>query len=241
MKRATFGVVIAAAGTGRRFGEAKQFLALLGRPILHFSLDVFASLERVAEIVIVGPPEGLERTREVEASWRSERRGDAPRIAVVAGGAERQDSVRAGLARLSPSVEHVLVHDAARPLVRRDEVEKVAAAIFEHGAAAIGHPATDSLHAVLAPDDPRVERRLERARVWQVQTPQGSRRDLLERAYERPDSGRHTDEVSLLVATGVDVRLVAGSAENIKVTHPGDLELAEFLLRRRLAGERAER
>ncbi len=154
---------------------------------------------------------------------------------VVAGGAHRHDSVRRGLAALGAAVARVLVHDAARPLVLPGDIRRLLDAVAAHGAAALGHPVTDS---VREESGGRVARSLDRRHVWQVQTPQGARRELLERAYGSLDPAAEsatepTDEIALLRGAGVDVTLVEGSRENVKITLPGDLELAEFLLARR--------
>jgi 2-C-methyl-D-erythritol 4-phosphate cytidylyltransferase len=227
-----FGAILPAAGTGARFGARKQFLELAGRPMLHFSLDCLASLDGVVEIVVAGPPDAIEATSRLLDDWRA-RSGAAgrQRLCVVGGGARRQDSVRRGLEALGPGVRWVLVHDAARPLVRREDVIDLMAAVCECGAAVLGHPVTDSVKEEAGG---AIRRGLDRDHIWQVQTPQAAARDLLERAYrELPEDAPFTDEVSLLEGIGVRPRLVLGSRDNLKVTLPGDLELAEFLLRRR--------
>jgi 2-C-methyl-D-erythritol 4-phosphate cytidylyltransferase len=230
-----FGVIIAAAGSGSRFGGRKQLAVLAGRPVLLYSLDLFAGVPAVAEVVVVAPAEEIELMRSIVRDWEAERLQPAcgrrtcaaPRV--VAGGDRRQDSVRRGLVSLGGAVGFVLVHDAARPLATESDVVRTMDAVREWGAAAIGHPVTDS---VKEEREGRVIRSLDRARVWQVQTPQGASRELLERAYSSPASELHTDEVSLLEAAGVTVRLVSGSRDNIKLTHPADLDLAEFYLAR---------
>ncbi|MBN1441829.1 MAG: 2-C-methyl-D-erythritol 4-phosphate cytidylyltransferase [Planctomycetes bacterium] len=232
MTRAAFGAILPAAGTGKRFGARKQFLDLAGRPMLHFSLDCLTSLEGVVEIVVACPPDGVETTLRLADEWRA-RSGaaDRLRLGVVEGGARRQDSVRRGLEALGPQVRWVLVHDAARPLVRREDVAELMEAVCACGAAVLGHPVTDSVKEEAGGV---IRRGLDRDHIWQVQTPQAAARHLLERAYrELPAESAFTDEVSLLEGIGIHPRLVLGSRDNIKVTLPGDLELAEFLLRRR--------
>ncbi|MEM7230901.1 MAG: 2-C-methyl-D-erythritol 4-phosphate cytidylyltransferase [Planctomycetota bacterium] len=226
------GIVIPAAGSGTRFGAKKQFLELAGRPMLHHSLDLFASLEGVAEVVIVGAESDLETLDGVIDTWRTARQssGVSPDLRTVRGGARRQDSVENGIRALGGSVEVVLVHDAARPLLTSNDARAVVDNVREHGAAVLGYPATDS---VKEERDGAVERGLVRDLVWLVQTPQGARRELLERAYREVTDGLHTDEVSLLSGIDVRAKLVEGSRQNMKVTLPGDLELAEFLLSRR--------
>jgi 2-C-methyl-D-erythritol 4-phosphate cytidylyltransferase len=227
------GVILAAAGSGSRFGGRKQFIELRGRPLLHYSLDAFSSVPAVGEIVIVGPGDDLDRVRATCDAWIASAVRVAavpPELSVVRGGADRTASVRHGLEALSAIAKVVLVHDAARPLVLPAEIVDVIDAIRSRGAAAIGHPSTDSVHEER---DGCAWRRLDRDRIWQVQTPQGATRRLLDAAYERPSESKHTDEVSLLRAAAIDVVLVAGSPENIKVTRPSDVELAELFLSRR--------
>jgi 2-C-methyl-D-erythritol 4-phosphate cytidylyltransferase len=233
-------VVIAAAGGGTRFGRRhgvkKQFLELCGRPILWYSLDVFAALGDVARVVVVAAPDDVARVESLVDAWHGSPSAGTARTLpqVVAGGERRQDSVRRGLERFWSELEWALVHDAARPLVRVEDVRRVMAAIEAHGAAAIGYPSTDS---VRWEEEGEARQSLDRRRVWQVQTPQGARCELFRCAYDAcTAAGEHTDEVSLLAAAGVRVRLVEGSRENVKVTLPGDELLAEFYLARRQGG-----
>jgi 2-C-methyl-D-erythritol 4-phosphate cytidylyltransferase len=228
--RAGFGAVIAAAGSGVRFGAKKQFIELAGRPLLHYSLDAFAALEESLEIIVVAAAEDVERAGALLAAWEGPR-GGRLRPRAIEGGARRQDSVRRGIEALAGSVEWALVHDAARPLVRPEDVRRVMEAVREHGAAAIGYQASDSLKEERGG---KAVRGLDRGRIWQVQTPQGARLDLLLAAYAALAPGDvRTDEAAVLEAIGVEARLVSGSRENIKVTEPGDEALAEFWLRRR--------
>jgi 2-C-methyl-D-erythritol 4-phosphate cytidylyltransferase len=232
------GVVIPAAGAGVRFGGPKPFLLLGGQPLLFHSLRAFAEVAEVLEAVVVVRPEELGKTREWVARFQEEHggvkagaggRGEICRLSVTAGGARRQDSVERGLEALSPESRWVLVHDAARPLVRTADIEKVIAGMRESGAAALGHPASDSVKEAR---DGLVARDLPRAQVWLVQTPQGGSREILLRAFrEAKRAGREaTDEAGLLTAIGAPVRLVEGSRSNLKVTFPEDLALAELIL-----------
>jgi 2-C-methyl-D-erythritol 4-phosphate cytidylyltransferase len=222
------GVVIAAAGAGRRFGGAKQFLRLAGRPALHYSLDAFAALQDVVRMAVVAAPPDVEEARrlvaEWEASWTGPRR---PAAAVVAGGARRQDSVLEGLRALGGSATFVLVHDAARPLIRAEDARRVLDAVKARGAAAIGTPSHDSVKRARAG---AIVEELPREEVWTVQTPQGARLDALKAAYEMGAGADWTDEASALRAAGVAVALVEGPRENLKITRPGEEVLAEAIL-----------
>jgi 2-C-methyl-D-erythritol 4-phosphate cytidylyltransferase len=222
------GVVIAAAGVGRRFGGAKQFLSLAGRPVLHYSLDAFASLDDVVRIAVVAGSGEVEEARALVAKWEASRAaGRKPSIVVVPGGTRRQDSVLEGLRALEGSVTFVLVHDAARPLIQAGDARRVLDAVKARGAAAVGTPSHDSVKrardGVIIEDLPREE-------VWTVQTPQGARLDVLEAAYVKGAATDWTDEASALRAAGVPVAIVEGSRENLKITRPGDEKLAEAIL-----------
>ena len=224
------GVVIAAAGSGRRFRGRKQFLVLADRPVLHHSLDAFAAVADVAEIVVVVPEEDLSVGEELVNAWK-EGRTDLD-VRVTAGGPRRQDSVLLGIEALELS-RYVLVHDAARPLLLPSDVEKLLAVIRKTGAAVIGYPSADSLKRVV--DDTIVDE-IDRGQVWAVQTPQGAEIERLRRAYAEVGEDREwTDEASLLRAAGVQVTPVEGSRGNMKITSPGDEREAEAILRARAA------
>lgn len=231
------GVVIPAAGSGVRFGRPKAFVELAGRPLILHGLRAFAAVAEVLEVVIAAGKAELQAIRDLVDRSAGEIREQAPggvppRIRVVPGGSRRQDSVRAGIEALSGEVRSVLVHDAARPLILPSDIRKMVAAVREAGAAVLGYPATDSVKEERGGS---VGRELPRDRIWLVQTPQGGQLDLLRRAFEEgARSGLEvTDEVGLLVAAGIEVRLVEGSRQNLKVTFPEDLELAEYILGRR--------
>lgn len=212
-------------------GVPKALMMLGGRPLLDWSLDLLATHPQVADVVVVGPPDGLEEMGQVVAG----------RAALVPGGATRAHSVQRGLAALRPDATHVLVHDAARPLLTAALVSDVIAALNAHDAAIAASPVTDTLKAVGA--DATVIETIDRSRLWAAQTPQGARRSTLLAAYARLDASGYlaaTDCASILEAAGVPVRIVASHEANPKVTHPADVALAEHLLRERAhAGEQA--
>lgn len=232
------GVVLAAAGAGRRFGAKKQLLGLLGRPLLEYSLDAFAETELIASLVLVVSPEDLSAGREILYRWKEARRLRQPtrkefETAVVAGGRRRQDSVLEGLRALWGRVEFAAVHDAARPLVRPREIAAVIEAARRCGAAVLGTPIADSVKRVR---DGEIIESVPRDDLWTVQTPQVSRLEPLLRAYELGAEEDFTDETSALKAAGHRVAIVPGSSDNIKITVRADLELAERILRSRLEG-----
>lgn len=216
--------VVPAAGRGERLGAApgKALLALAGRPMVSYAVRTLAA-SRVALVVVAAPPG---RAPEVDAVLADAHAGAD--LVVVEGGASRTASVRAALAVLPASVQVVLVHDAARPLVPAALVEAVLAAV-EGGADAV-------VPAVAVPDTVKVVDEqetvlttLDRTRLRSVQTPQGFRRSVLERAYAVA-SGAVTDDAGLVELAGGRVLVVPGADEAFKVTRPLDLVLAEAML-----------
>ncbi len=217
------GAVIAAAGESRRMGGIdKVFAPLGGKPALVRVLDAFASCDKVGQIVVVVSEKNLERCRKLIA----EEKWSKP-IEVCAGGKRRQDSVAAGLKRLD--CQWVVIHDGARPLVTKDLIEEGLKAAQETGAAVAAVPVTDTIK--IAADDGIVHQTPPRQNLWAVQTPQVFRLDIIARAYEQA-RGEVTDDASLVEKLGHKVKLYMGSYDNIKITNPRDLALAEVLLRK---------
>jgi 2-C-methyl-D-erythritol 4-phosphate cytidylyltransferase/2-C-methyl-D-erythritol 2,4-cyclodiphosphate synthase len=208
-------------------GQPKQWLPLGGRPLLYWTLRAFQECPAVREVVLVVPGEDLERARrEVVEAY-----GLAKVRRIVAGGAERQDSVLNGFRALSGRPDLVMVHDGARPLVSREVLERAIQATAEHGATLSAVPVRDTLKRVDGAGG--VVATLEREGVWQAQTPQTFRYELLEEAFELAlrEGVRATDEAGLVERLGHRVQVVMGSPENFKVTTPEDVELAEILLK----------
>ena len=217
----TLGVVIVAAGSGVRFGDAgKALVPLSGRPILAWSLSLFVAMPEVAEIVVVAG----QHTHADCVKLLNELH--CQRATVVRGGATRADSVRAGLAALSSHCTHVAVHDAARPLVTAALVLRVLEGALANGAAVPAVPVGDTLHVIS--QHGMIASTTERSNLRAAQTPQMSRRDWLEHAYRTAEGS--TDEGGLLHAAGYPVVLVEGDPTNLKITWPVDLALAEALL-----------
>jgi 2-C-methyl-D-erythritol 4-phosphate cytidylyltransferase len=208
---------------------SKQFLLLDGAPVLVHSLRTFTACPRVAEVLVAVRPPERER---MEALLREY--GLADRVRVVDGGESRQNSVANALSQLECSADDiVLVHDAVRPLIDRDTIERTIDAIELHGAAIVAMPAVDTIKQVdRTADGASVTSTVPRERVVHAQTPQGAKFDLLHRAFAEAamDEFAGTDESSLLERAGIEVWVVAGSARNFKITQPGDLALAEFYL-----------
>ncbi len=212
--------LILAAGSGTRFGSAlpKQFLPLAGVAILQRSVAAFAAHPRIRRVVVVG-----------DAAAIRQHCPDVVGLPVVAGGATRQASARAGLEALAEDApDAVLIHDAARPLVPTHVIDSVCKALAEGAEAVIpALPVTDTLKAVRAGV---VERTVPREGLHRVQTPQGFRYDAILAAHRTVRASDCTDDAGLAEAAGFTVRLVAGAEENLKVTTREDLARAEALL-----------
>ena len=215
------GIILAAAGEGRRLGARvpKAFVPLAGKPLFLHSLETFARLPFVEAVALVVPAAWVDRVRR-----RWGRRFDLLRV--VPGGERRQDSVRAGLDVLRTPL--ILVHDAARPLISGGAVEDVARAAARHGAAVLAAAAVDTVK--VADARRRVRETPERSRVWLAQTPQGFRREVLEGAYRKAGRRDATDDCQLVERSGGRVVVVPSTRPNFKVTGPEDLERAVKVL-----------
>jgi 2-C-methyl-D-erythritol 4-phosphate cytidylyltransferase len=230
--------VVPAAGRGLRMGgnQPKQFLELCGKPILDHTLEALARVPFVSGIHLVVPEDFVEPVRALV------RLGDATRgaffrsgrpfpVEVLAGGAERQDSVHNGLKHLPADCEWVVIHDGVRPFASPSLFERTWSAALETGAAIAAIPSTDTVKRV---NYGRVAETLERETIWLVQTPQIFRKDLLMRAYDTAleNGWNGTDDASFVERLSLPVAVAMGERTNVKVTTPEDLEWGEhFLLR----------
>jgi 2-C-methyl-D-erythritol 4-phosphate cytidylyltransferase/2-C-methyl-D-erythritol 2,4-cyclodiphosphate synthase len=224
------GVILPAAGCGSRMGAAqpKQFLELAGMPVLVRTVLVFLNHPAVSAVVTVLPLKQLEFVQELLHPYLNPVQQE--NLLFTAGGATRQDSVRKGLQALPSAIARILVHDAARPLVSTAVIDRCLAGMEAHGAVLAAVPVKDTLKEVA---EHRIRRTVDRSSLWQAQTPQGMRRELLEQAYQRAEADCFlgTDEASLLEHAGIPVAVVMGSEANIKITRPDDLRIAAGLLR----------
>jgi len=221
--------ILAAGGQGARMkGDApKQFLMLGDRPILFHSLQRLAECPRVDDLIVVVPADHLKYTQ----TLLQEEFPPAKPARVVKGGEERQDSVRAGLEELSLECDLVVVHDAARPLLLNSVLMAVIQAAEKDGAAAAAIQPADTIK--LMDQERQIAENLPRTMLWQIQTPQAFRKDLLIRAHQRAfeDNFYATDDSILLERMGVKVRIVPGHPRTLKITTPDDLLMAEALFR----------
>jgi 2-C-methyl-D-erythritol 4-phosphate cytidylyltransferase/2-C-methyl-D-erythritol 2,4-cyclodiphosphate synthase len=222
-------IVIAAGGTGTRIGMPvpKQFLELGGKPILVRTISALLALDHVVQAVIALPAEHIP---EAETMLASER-WPAP-VLCVPGGSTRQQSVHRAVLRTAGDADLILVHDAVRPFCDIEMLNRVVDAARRTGAAVPALPATETIQRVARSG--RVLKTPPRQELFAVQTPQGFRADVLRSALERArqEGFEGTDESSVVRWAGHPVVVVPGSPENIKITRPVDLEVAEYLLAR---------
>jgi 2-C-methyl-D-erythritol 4-phosphate cytidylyltransferase len=225
MSRGKTGAVIVAAGSGERMGGIdKIFAPLDGESVLARVLSVFQGCPSVDQITVVLGQQNLERGRSLVAQRSWSKVTD-----VCPGGSRRQDSVLAGLDRLS-QCQWVVIHDGARPLVTVDLIEQGLEAVLETGAAVAAVPVTDTIK--VAGDDHIVQGTPPRQNLWAVQTPQVFRFDIIAQAY-RQTKYEVTDDATLVERLGYKVKIYMGAYDNIKITTPDDLALAEILWRKR--------
>lgn len=220
--------VIVAAGKGRRMGTeiSKQFLPLGGKEILAHTVEKFEQASVVRDIILVTGADSLKDVQAMvqEYGWKKV-------ISVVAGGKERQDSVYSGLKQLREDTEIVLIHDGVRPFVTEKIIEDSVTVAMEIGGCVAGVPAKDTIKvcngeniAVATPD---------RSTLWQIQTPQTFRKDLILQAYEgaAQEGVIGTDDASLAEHSGYPVKVIMGSYRNIKITTKEDLLIGEAFLK----------
>jgi 2-C-methyl-D-erythritol 4-phosphate cytidylyltransferase len=226
--------ILPAAGLGTRMAgpQPKQFLSLDGIPILIHSLRAFAAVDRVSAVYVAVRKTEMERVDSEIAEYEF-----GNRVCVVEGGDTRQQSVMHALDALPASAEDiVLVHDAVRPLIDKATIDRTIDAVAEYGAAIVGLPAIDTIKQVeRTAHGALITATIPREFIVHAQTPQGFRYGLLKKAMAEAaeDGFVGTDEASVVERAGLPVAVVHGSQVNLKITQPGDLELAEFYLRHR--------
>jgi len=232
----TFAVILPAAGKSSRFRDAhykKPFVPLEGRPVWLHAAEKFTNRSDVKQTLLVISPEDREGFQDKMGANVA-----LLGIELVDGGAERYDSVAAALARISPEIEYVAVHDAARPCLAEQWIDAVFAAATKTGAAILATPISGTVKRVSK--DQVVQETISRDGLWEAQTPQVFRRQLLVDAYARRGQEPATDDAQLVERLGHKVTIVPGSPLNLKITTKEDLRLAAAVLkalpRPRLAG-----
>lgn len=222
--------IIPSAGMGRRMGSRKKnYMDLLDRPVLAHTLAAFENAASIDSVIVVVPHADEQFCREeIVAKY-----GFRKVAAVVAGGAERQDSVKNGIRAAGKDFGLIAVHDGARPLVTPDIIDRTVEAALEHGAAIAAVAVKDT---VKESSGGFVRRTVPREDLLSVQTPQVFARETLEASFKKAaqEGFMGTDESSLAERAGFAVRVVEGSYENIKITTPEDMAFAECIMKKRL-------
>lgn len=222
--------IVLAAGKGTRMNSKiqKQFLEVEGKPVIYYSLKCFQESPLIRDMILVTGEESLSYCKEEIVK----RFGFSKVKKVTAGGKERYDSVYAGLCACD-NTDYVLIHDGARPFVTEEILERTCFAVKETGACVVGMPAKDTIK--ISDRNKMVESTPAREKVWLVQTPQAFRYSLIKESYEsircKDMSGITDDAMIVEQESGVKVALVHGSYENLKITTPEDLIIAEAFLR----------
>jgi 2-C-methyl-D-erythritol 4-phosphate cytidylyltransferase len=214
-----FAAVLPAGGLGKRMGGniPKQLMVLGGKPVYRYSLETFLSMDEIAEVVMAVP-----------ADWKDhfEKEFSHPKLKIVAGGAERWQSVKNGVNALTSNAEYVLVHDVARPFISKEIILDVCETLINKGSCLVAKPAVDTIKIA---KDGRVETTIDRNTVWMAQTPQAASIALLKKLYGRiaaePLNFTPTDEASILEYFGESVYIVKGNVANDKLTTPEDFEI----------------
>jgi 2-C-methyl-D-erythritol 4-phosphate cytidylyltransferase len=218
-------VIIVAAGSGARLGAVvpKAFVKLNGKPMVEYSLQAFQECKNVAEIILVKP---------VSYQINSVKYFDRyPKLSsIISGGKERLDSVRAGLNMVSPGYKVILIHDAARPMVRTEQINAVIQAVKKHGAAILAAPVTDTIKQVKAG---RITGTVDRSHLWKAQTPQGFKMLALKKSHFNQKNVSATDDSQLVEMFNGNVHIVPGDDCNLKITTTIDLEIASWLLKKK--------
>lgn len=219
--------VIVAAGSSLRMGNdiKKQFLKVKAVPVLLRTLQSFEACDRIDEIVVVAKEEDVAAVRELAAEYQI-----AKLTAVVVGGATRAISAKLGFERIDPDMQYVAIHDGARCLVTPEEIERVCLAAYEQGAATAAVPVTDTVKR--ADESGFIADTLDRRSIFLAATPQIFSVELYRRALEA-ECIDFTDDNQLIELLPHPVKIVECSRDNIKITYPEDVSLAEFILNRR--------
>lgn len=220
--------ILVAAGRGVRMGRDKLFLEVAGKPVVAHTWARFDGALSIDQIVIVVRAGMEDKFAAIARTYKFKKK-----FQIVTGGAERQDSVWAGLEAAPPGAGIVAVHDAARPCVNNDLIAATVKYAEETGAAVAAHPVTDTIKE--SADGRLIRKTLDRSHLWAMETPQTFRLDVIRRAITAARAKKlvFTDDTASCELIGQPVRLVSSIAPNPKVTVPGDLPIIEALLKNR--------
>lgn len=223
--------IVPAAGTGERMGidRKKPYLLLNQRPLLYYTLTALASIPSIAQIIVAVAP-GDERFCQQQVL---EKFHFNKSIQLIPGGSSRQESVRRLLERVPDDAQLVLIHDGARPLITPELLEQAIAETRVWKATVLAVPVKDTIKS--ANDTLQIEKTISREQLWAIQTPQTFERSVIQEAHQRASQEGFigTDDAALVERMGVRVKIVMGSYDNIKITTPEDLIVAEALLKSR--------
>lgn len=232
MERKRCTAIVLSAGQGKRMGTSiqKQYIELKGKPIVYYALEVFQNLALIDEIImVVGKGQEEYCRKEIVEKYHLDKVRE-----ITEGGAERYDSVYSGLQRVRHD-GYVLIHDGARPFVTEAVIQRIYDAVCNYPACVVGMPVKDTIKIV--DKEKYTKETPNRSFVWQIQTPQAFDILLIRDAYEKfmqSEQKNITDDAMVVESVlGMKSKLVEGSYENIKITTPEDLEIAEVFLKRR--------
>ncbi len=218
--------IVPAAGSGQRlkFKIPKPLVLLKSKPLIVYCLEKFQKCSLIDSVILVVQKKYLARFKSIIKNYRLTKV-----VHVIGGGKTRRDSVVLGLKVLDKDTDFILVHDGARPFIEESLIERTIAQAAKHQAVIASVPVKPTIKQVNCKKF-IVEKTLERSTLWEVQTPQVFKKDILIKAHAQPITSEITDDAALVEKLGIDVHVVMGDYRNIKITTPEDLVLAEALL-----------
>jgi len=220
--------IIPAAGSGKRINAKKQFLELLGKPIIAITVSVFEECQNIDDIIVVVGKDDIDLTGKILKAFKKVKH-------IIEGGDERQDSVYNGISAIKPESDDdiVVIHDGVRPLVTKELLAKAVTEVKVSKAAVVGVPAKDTIKTIS--NENIILETLDRKSIWQIQTPQAFKYTVIKEAYERAKKVGYsaTDDSKLVERLGIPVKMIMGSYQNIKITTEEDLPIAEAIIKGR--------
>lgn len=222
-------LILPAAGSGVRMGTElpKPFIEINGRAILSHTIDKFINIHGLKQVIVVASAQNVSRVESLISNYSH----TDLQFIVVEGGNERQYSIYNALGHIDEDADLVIIHDSVRPLIKVDHIIKCIESAGEYGAAILGVPVRDTIKKV--DGEQMVRSTPDRSKLWQIQTPQVFKREILVDAYKKSinEGFSGTDDSSLIEYFGKDVRVVEGDMSNFKITYPFDLRIAEQVLK----------
>lgn len=218
--------IVPSAGKGKRLSskENKPFISLKGKPLLLYTLKALEKCKVINEIIVVVSPDKIKTCKKLIKKY-----GISKVSVVVAGGRKRFNSVKNGLKKIKEA-DFILIHDGVRPFIEESTIKKVLRAARRYGAALCATPLKQTLKIINK--NSFIKNTPKRSTLWEAQTPQAFKKDLILKAYKNATSHDATDDSSLVEKMGRKVKIIKGSYRNIKITTPEDLALAEILLKK---------